>query len=146
MSVQQRITSTDALTDAFSTVRRHRRRAFIELILSDLRKGAQSIGELEFAQLCRKYGLPEPDRQTLRRGPNGVFHLDTEWSTYGTIAEIEGVHHLQADQALADASRQNELTIGRDRVLRIPVIGLRIDPDHYLTQLACLLRAGGWSG
>jgi hypothetical protein len=146
MSVQQRITTPEALAEAFSAVRRHRRRRFIGAILTDLSSGAQSIGELEFARLCRKFGLPVPDRQALRRGPDGVFHLDSEWSPYGVIAEIEGLHHLEATQALADASRQNELTIGNGRVLRIPVIGLRISPDHYMTQLARLLRAGGWPG
>jgi len=146
MSVQQRITTPEALAEAFSAVRRHRRRKFIGQILADLSSGAQSIGELEFAQLCRKFGLPEPDRQTLRRGPDGVFHLDANWSAYGAVVEIEGLHHLEAAQALADTSRQNELTIGNDRVLRIPVIGLRISPDHYMSQVARLLRAGGWPG
>jgi hypothetical protein len=145
-SVQQRITTPEALAEAFSDVRRHRRRTFIGQILADLANGAQSIGELDFARLCRKAGLPEPDRQTLRRGPDGVFHLDSTWSAYDVVVEIEGLHHLEAVQALADASRQNELTIGHDRVLRIPVIGLRIAPDHYLTQVARLLRAGGWLG
>jgi hypothetical protein len=146
MSVQQRITTPVALTEAFAAVRRHRRRKLIGHVLADLSNGAQSIGELEFSRLCREFGLPEPDRQTRRRGPDGVFHLDSSWSAYGAIVEIEGIHHLEADQALADASRQNELTIGNDRVLRIPVIGLRISPDHYMTQVARLLRAGGWQG
>ncbi|MEI8410291.1 MULTISPECIES: hypothetical protein [unclassified Kribbella] len=146
MSVQQRITTPEALGEAFSAVRRHRRRKLISRILADLSNGAQSIGELEFARLCRKFGLPEPDRQVRRRGPDGAFHVDSGWSAYNVVVEIEGLHHLEAAQALADASRQNELTIGNDRVLRIPVIGLRISPDHYLTQVAQLLRAGGWRG
>jgi hypothetical protein len=146
MSVQQRITTPEALTDALAAVRRHRRRKFIGLILTDLSNGAQSIGELDFARLCRRFGLPEPDRQVRRRGPDGVFHLDSGWSAYNAVVEIEGLHHLEAAQALADASRQNELTIGNDRVLRIPVLGLRISPDHYMTQVARLLRAGGWCG
>lgn len=146
MSVQQRITTPDALTEAFSAVRRHRRRRFVGQVLVDLSTGAQSIGELEFARLSRKFGLPEPDRQVRRRGPDGMFHLDVHWSPYDVVVEIEGIHHLEAAQALADASRQNELTIGNKRVLRIPVIGLRVSPGHYLTQVARLLRAGGWPG
>ncbi len=146
MSVQQRIVAPAALFDAFATVRRHTRRAFIHSVLVDLSNGAQSIGELDFAVLCREAGIPEPDRQVRRQSPNGVFFLDSEWSQYGVIAEIEGVHHLEAGQALADTSRQNELTISDKRVLRIPVIGLRTHPDLYLSQLARLLRAGGWPG
>ena len=144
MSVQQRITTPQALTEAFSSIRRHSRRKLIGLILNDLSNGAQSLGEIEFAHLCRRFGLPEPDRQVRRRGPDGVFHLDSAWSAYDAVVEIEGLHHLEAAQAKADASRQNELTIGNDRVLRIPVIALRVDPDRYMTQVARLLSAGGW--
>ena len=146
MSVQQRIAHPAELHESFSTVRRHVRRRFIRAVLIDLTNGAQSMGELDFAALCRTAGLPEPDRQVRRQGPNGVYFLDTEWSQYNVIAEIEGIHHLAADQALADTSRQNELTISDSRVLRIPVIGLRVDPQLYLSQLARLLRAGGWPG
>ncbi len=144
MSVQQRLTTPEALTEAFSSVRRHRRRKLIRLILNDLSNGAQSLGEIEFARLCREYGLPEPDRQVRRRGPDGVFYLDSAWTAYDAVVEIEGLHHLEAAQVMADTSRQNELTLGNDRVVRIPVIGLRVDPDHYMTQVARLLRAGGW--
>ncbi|GAB3948505.1 hypothetical protein GCM10029976_079810 [Kribbella albertanoniae] len=146
MSVQQGLTTAEAIAEAFATVRRDRRRRFIATILPDLAKGAQSIGELDFAQLCRDYGLPEPDRQTRRRGPDGTWYLDTDWTRYDAVVEIEGVHHLGADQALSDASRQNELTIGHSRVLRIPVIGLRVAPDHYMSQVARLLRSAGWPG
>jgi hypothetical protein len=144
MSVQQRLTTTDTLAEAFSAVRRHSRRRLIGKLLADLAGGAQAIGELEFAHLCRSYGLPEPDRQTLRRGPGGVYYLDSEWMQYGVVVELEGLHHLEAGQALADATRQNELTIDNARVLRIPVVGLRLTPDRYLGQVAALLRACGW--
>ncbi|WP_405061482.1 hypothetical protein OG474_07490 [Kribbella sp. NBC_01505] len=146
MSVQQGLTTAEAITEAFATVRRDRRRRFIATILPDLAKGAQSIGELDFARLCREFGLPEPDRQTRRRGPDGTWYLDNHWTPYDAVVEIEGVHHLEAAQALADASRQNELTIGHSRVLRIPVIGLRVSPAHYMSQVARLLRSAGWPG
>jgi hypothetical protein len=146
MCVQQRITLLSDLADAFATVRRHRRRTFVQTILADLSGGAQSIGELEFARLCRDFGLPEPDRQTRRAGPGKTFYLDAEWSAYDVVAEIDGVHHLEPLNVLEDTARQNELTIGSSRVLRIPVIGLRTNPDLYLGQLARLLRAGGWQG
>ena len=112
--------------------------------VSGTHRVAEVARRAEFAQLCRRFGLPEPDRQVRRRGPDGVFHLDSAWSAYDAVVEIEGLHHLEAAQAMADASRQNELTIGNDRVVRIPVIGLRVDPDHYMTQVARLLQSGGW--
>jgi hypothetical protein len=146
MSVQQSLTTAEAIGEAFSSVRRHPRRKFIATVLRDVAAGAQSIGELDFARLCREFGLPEPDRQTRRCGPDGVWYLDNEWTPYDAVVEIEGLHHLEAAQALGDASRQNELTIGRSRVLRIPVLGLRVTPDLYLSQVARLLRSAGWHG
>jgi hypothetical protein len=90
MCVQQRIVAVPELTEAFASIRRHRRRSFIKTILADLSNGVHSIGELEFARLCREFGLPEPDRQARRVGPNGVIYLDSEWSADEVIVEIEG--------------------------------------------------------
>lgn len=146
LCVQQRLVPADQLGTEFTTVRRHPRRRFLQRVLTDLAQGAHSVGELEFARLCRDAGLPEPDRQVPRRGPHGTFYLDTEWSQYGVVVEIEGIHHLWADQAMADASRQNEITLQNSKVLRIPVVGLRLSPDHYLDQLRRLLHTAGWSG
>jgi very-short-patch-repair endonuclease len=146
LCVQQRLVPADQLATEFTTVRRHPRRRFLQRVLTDLTQGAHSVGELEFARLCRDAGLPEPDRQVPRRGPHGTFYLDTEWSRYGVVVEIEGVHHLWAEHAIADASRQNEITLQNSKVLRIPVVGLRLSPDHYLDQLRRLLRTAGWSG
>jgi very-short-patch-repair endonuclease len=146
LCVQQRIVSADDLLTEFTTVRRHPRRRFLRFVLADLLNGAHSIGELEFARLCRDAGLPEPDRQTRRQGPRGTFYLDTEWTPYGVVVEIDGIHHLAADQVMADASRHNEITLQNSRVLRIPVLGLRLSPHTYLDQVRRLLRAAGWTG
>ncbi len=146
LCVQQRIVSAEDLLSEFTTVRRHPRRQFLRFVLADIVDGAESIGELEFARLCRGAGLPEPDRQVRRSGPHGTFFLDTAWSPYGVVVEIDGIHHRSADQAMADASRQNEITLQNSRVLRIPVLGLRLSPDTYLDQVRRLLRAAGWTG
>lgn len=144
MAVQQRLVTVDAVVDAFGSVLRHRRRRMIGAVLSELAGGAQSIGELEFARLCRESGLPAPDRQSRRTTPAGTVYLDCEWSEYGVVVEVEGAHHLSAHVAIADSIRQNELTLTGDHVLRIPVVGLRSDPATYLGQVARMLRVAGW--
>ncbi|WP_157979777.1 hypothetical protein [Kribbella monticola] len=146
MSVQQRVVTPAQLDEALSSVRRHRRRRFLKKVIDEIAGGAQSTGELDFLRLGRDYGLPEPDRQTRRVTAAGIAFLDVEWTEYDVVVEIEGVHHQEADRALADALRQNELTIGRSHVLRIPVIGLLTTPDRFLAQVARLLRAQGWRG
>lgn len=146
MSVQQRLTTPAQLAESLTSIKRHRRRRILTKVINEIAGGAQSTGEIDFLRLARDYGLPEPDRQSRRVTPDGIVFLDVEWTEYGVVIEIEGVHHQEADRVLADALRQNELTIDRSHVLRIPVVGLHTDPDRFLAQVARLLRAQGWRG
>jgi hypothetical protein len=146
MSVQQGLTTPADLAEALDSIRRHRRRRILKQVVSEIAGGAQSTGEIEFLRLCQEYCLPEPDRQSRRITPDGIAILDVEWTTYDVVVEIEGVHHQEAEQALADAIRQNELTIDRSHVLRIPVLGLRTDPGRFMEQVVRLLRSQGWTG
>ncbi|NDL60320.1 hypothetical protein [Phytoactinopolyspora mesophila] len=139
MPIQQRIFGAEALSEAFSSVKRHRRRAFLRTVLADLVNGVQSMGELDFARMCRARGLPEPTRQVVRRGPNGRIYLDVYWDQWGIVVEIEGAQHLDPGMAISDALRQNHLFVHGDGVLRIPVIGLRLEPDAFMNQVARLL-------
>jgi hypothetical protein len=56
-------------------------------------------------------------------------------------AEVEGAHHTQGLNAVDDAVRQNEVSIVGDVVIRIPVLGLRLDPETFMAQLARALQA-----
>ncbi len=44
-------------------------------------------------------------------------------------------HHQLALHPVDDALRQNELTLGRELVLGIPVLGLRLHPAAFLRQV-----------
>ncbi len=144
MTVQQRLVSVESLAETFASVRRDKRRRFIASVLRDIGMGAQSMGELDFLELCRRRDLPAPSRQVRRRLPSGRVYLDVYWDEYGVVLEIEGAHHLLAGVAIDDSLRQNELTIEHDRVLRIPVLGLHVAADELFDQLERLLRKNGW--
>jgi hypothetical protein len=143
MAVQQRLVTVEALAESMESVKRHRRRRLLLAVLSDLRDGAQSLGELDFARLCRRAGLPEPDRQVLHDLGHGRAYVDAEW-TLGLVVEIDGIHHAEAPALIADALRQNDLTNDRRIVLRFPVLGLRTDPDRFLAQIRTALLTLGW--
>lgn len=96
MAVQQRLVKVDALAAAMNDVKRHRRRRLLLAVLRDLRDGAESLGELDFARLCRGFELPEPDRQVLHARPHGRAFVDAEWTAYGLVVEIDGIHHSEA--------------------------------------------------
>lgn len=144
MCAQQGVVAVDELELAFLRIRRDKRRSLIKAVLGDIRHGVHSMGELDFARLCRQRGLPPPTRQVWRRLPHGRACLDVYWDRYGVVVEIEGVHHGAPGNVIDDSIRQNSLTLDHDKVLRIPVVGLRTDPEAFLRQVEELLRRNGW--
>ena len=143
MSVNQRLTTPEQLSEVLARVRRDKRRRLLLAVVADIADGVRSMGELDFAALCRRAGLPEPDRQVVRRGPRGRVYLDAYWDRWGLVIEIEGVHHDAPENAVQDALRQNSISIGTGTVLRIPLLGLRTDRDAFMAQVEQALHAAG---
>ncbi|MFV0460823.1 MAG: hypothetical protein ACK5MT_18865 [Actinomycetales bacterium] len=141
LSVQQRLLHAPHLLDAWRQVSRSHRRAVIESVVQDLCEGAHSLGELDFAKLCRRHRLPAPTRQQVRHGPNGRVYLDVYFEAARLVVEVDGGHHNLGLNPVFDALRQNELTLGADRVLRIPLLGLRLNEADFMGQLRRALNA-----
>jgi very-short-patch-repair endonuclease len=143
MAVQQRLTTGAAVLLEAKRLNRHKRRPLILAVAGDIAEGAHALSELDFTSLCRRHGLPQPSRQSVRRGPRGRVYLDVSWDDLNVAVEIEGAHHDAPENAVDDALRQNALTIDRLGVLRIPVLGLRTCPDQFMRQVAQMLRVAG---
>ena len=136
--LQQRLTTPNRLRAAWqcSTTRATRARTqMLSAVVADLCDGARSLGELDFAAMCRAAGLPAPSRQVVRELPGGRIYLDVAWEGIGLVVEIDGGHHALALNTVDDALRQNEVVLRDDRVLRIPVIGLRLIPEQFMAQV-----------
>ena len=101
-------------------------------MVNDLLDGARSLGELDVSRELRRRGMPEPDRQVLRKDKMNRYYLDLYWHEYGLVVEIDGIHHAWAQNIVGDALRQNSLVISGDVVLRLPLLGLRLQPDDVL--------------
>ena len=56
---------------------------------------------------------------------------------------VDGFHHAWAENVVGDALRQNALVLDGDTVLRLPLLGLRLQPDDFFAQIEAALRAGG---
>lgn len=76
MTVQQRLARPEAMLDPLRLQPKIERRALIAQVLGDVADGSQSLGELDFIAMCRRRGLPKPDRQVLREGVGGRLYLD----------------------------------------------------------------------
>jgi hypothetical protein len=135
LAVQQRLVSPPRLLEAWAEVGRSRRRLLLDAVIRDICDGAHSLGELDFAGLCRQRGLPEPTRQAVHTLASGRVYLDVEWEEIGLVVEVDGGHHAAALASLDDALRQNEVVLAESTVLRIPVVGLRLRPDDFLDQV-----------
>lgn len=144
MPVQQGLTTPEQVGRALLAVRRDKRRELMHSVVTDLLGGVRSLGELDFARECRRRGLPEPDRQVVRRGKNGRYYLDVCWDDFRLVVEIDGIHHSWATSVVPDALRQNEVSLGRSTVLRLPLLGLRVAADDFFDQVERGLRGGGW--
>lgn len=145
MAVQQGLCTTGELACELLRIRRDRRRGLLSAVVIDLDGGVRSLAELDVAQGCRTRGLPEPERQAVRRTPSGTYYLDARWAVWGLVVEIDGIQHTWAQQVVGDAVRHNALALQGDLVLRVPVLGLRVCPDQFFAQIEAGLRARGWS-
>ena len=143
LPVQQGMTSPALLTEQLLRIQRDPRRQLMTVVITDLLHGVRSLGEHEFAQLCRQRGLPEPSRQVLRKGKDGRYYLDVLWEPWGVVVEIDGIQHAWAGNVVADALRQNSVTIRHAVVLRLPLLGLRVAADEFFAQVVEALIARG---
>lgn len=118
---------------------------FVSSVLLDILGGARSLGELDFARECRRRGLPEPSRQVVRKGRHGRYYLDVFWDEWRVAVEIDGIQHAWAQNVVQDALRHNDVTLGDCRVLRLPLLGLRVAADEFFAQIDTALRTAGWA-
>ena len=142
--VQQRLVLPEALSAAMAHRKRSPRQALITATLGDIAGGAQALSELDFCDLTRRYRLPEPSRQALRRDEAGrVRWLDAFWERARVATEVDGLWHMDAAAWWADMRRGNELTASGLRVLRFPAFAVRDQPEVVAAQIAAALRLGG---
>lgn len=135
MPLQQRLTTPTRLQLVWRGVRRSARRKFLDGVITDVADGAHSLGELDFSRMVREAGLPPPSRQSVREGPGGRVYLDVSWDDVGLVVEIDGGHHALALNPIDDALRQNDRVTVGERVLRVPVVGLRLVPQKFMQQV-----------
>ncbi|SDI77509.1 Protein of unknown function [Frankineae bacterium MT45] len=145
-AVQQRLTDVAALRRALDAAPRAKHRAALRAAVDDIAQGAQALSEIDFVRLCRRYRLPPPTLQAIRRDGSGRRrYLDAEWMRADgqrVIAEVDGAIHLRVDRWVADQRRQNSLALTGSLILRFPSIVVRTDPEYVAQQLRTALNLG----
>jgi hypothetical protein len=137
--VQQRLARAEQLDRAIRLNPRLRHRALMVHAMRDIAQGAEALSEIDFARLCRRFDLPTPVRQAVRVEPNGRRrYLDAEWRRRDgrrVVAEVDGALHLIARRWWEDQSRQNELVLTGDMLLRYPSVVVRTEQEIVADQL-----------
>lgn len=143
---QQRLVIGGGIERVIARMPRARRRRLILQTAADSAGGAHSLAEIDFLGLCRRTGLPEPSRQTIRYDAAGRRrYLDAYFERWRVQVEVDGGQHLDPRTAWADMRRQNDVWVTGDRVLRFPAWALRSHPAEVIAQLTAALHAAGWS-
>jgi hypothetical protein len=108
-------------------------------LLGDIGGGGHTLAEIDLGPLARKAGLPQPRRQVLRREHSGkVRYLDVEFDLPdGTrlAIEVDGSVHREPITWWDDMSRQNEVMIGGQPMLRFPSFMIRMEPNRVVSDL-----------
>ncbi|GEP36983.1 hypothetical protein NPS01_06460 [Nocardioides psychrotolerans] len=144
IAVQQGLASPEQIGHELLRIRRDRRRSLLHTVVNDLLDGARALGELDVVRELRRRGLPAPSRQVLRRDAKNRYYLDLYWPDHRLVVEVDGIHHAWAENVVGDALRQNSFVLAGDVVLRLPLLGMRLEPDDFFAQVEEGLRLGGW--
>ena len=142
MPVQQGLVRIEDVNEELERVHRHPFRRGLLAFMNEIRGGSRSLNEIDFARMCRARGLPEPERQVMRRNSEGRQYIDVRWPC-GVSAEINGAQHDRLVQMMSDEIRMIDRQLEGDAVVVISVVTLHLDPDPVFERLARLLRARG---
>jgi hypothetical protein len=142
---QQRRATPEEIFEVLAMRRSLPRRNVILTAMIDIAGGAEALSEIDFLALCARFGLPSPAGQRRRRDDSGrVRYLDAYWPVWHLHVEVDGAHHMQAEEWADDMVRQNDVWIKGDRLLRFPAALIRLRPDTVAAQLKAALEAAGW--
>lgn len=144
-AVQQRLVRPGDVLGVVERLGNVRRRGLIEVTCAELAGGAQTLAEIDFGRLCRRFGLPKVSRQVERRDSRGRRRwLDAYFDEFAMVVEVDGAAHMGARQWWDDLARSNDLTVGGDSVLRFTSWQVREHPADVALVIARALRTRGW--
>ncbi|MDT4944541.1 MAG: hypothetical protein QOH14_1274 [Pseudonocardiales bacterium] len=142
-AVQQRLASATDLEKALLDARRVRHHAVLLAAPRDIAQGADALSEIDFVRLCRRFGKPAPQQQSVRTDGSGRRrYLDATWRRRDgrlVAVEVDGALHLTPARWWDDQSRQNDLVLAGTIMLRFPSVVVRTEPDLVAAQLRRLL-------
>ncbi len=140
--VQQKLCTPRELADELRWVGRVRHKQTMRLAIQDIAGGAEALSEIDVAELCRRFGLAPPRRQSIRRDRSGrKRYLDCEWSLSDgrvVVLEIDGSHHAAVEHWEADIKRERGIVLSGRHVLRATANEARNDQAAIAADLLAI--------
>lgn len=137
--VQQRLTTPDSLAAWLTDLKPLRKAPLFRRALAEMSDGAQSLSEMEFRRLCRRFGIARPAQQTKRRDSDGrVRYTDCEWPLPDgrlLVLEIDGGFHMEVEHWEDDLARQRALSAPDRVIVRCTTREIRDEPQRLARDL-----------
>lgn len=141
-TVQQRLTTTDALDGWIDRLAPLRRSRDLRALLADVSDGAHSMAEVDLRKACRTYGVEQPRSQRQRTDRRGrTRYTDAEWLLPDgrvLVLEVDGAFHDDVMQATEDRVRNRRLTNAHRVVVQCSAWELRHEPWEVIQDLVAL--------
>lgn len=141
-TVQQRLTTTDALGRWLDRLTPLRRSRHLRDLLIDVSDGAHSMAEVDLRKACRAFGVQSPRSQRTRTDRRGRRrYTDAEWLLPDgrvLVLEVDGAFHDDVMQATEDRVRNRRLTNARRVVVQCSAWEIRHEPWEVIQDLIAL--------
>ena len=140
--VQQRLSTPECIAPWIERMQPLRRARLFRSTLADIGGGAQSLAEIDVGRVCRRFGLPLPDRQVRRRDRSGrLRYTDCEWRLPDgrrVVLEVDGAFHMDITSWQEDIARERALVSAGVLLVRCTAGELRDDPAAVVRDLRAL--------
>jgi Transcriptional regulator, AbiEi antitoxin len=145
---QRRLTTGPRLSQALSARPRHRWRALLREVLTEVDDGVASPLELRYARAVeRAHGLPRGRRNEPEAAPGGGnWYRDVRYRTFATVVELDGREAHPPGQRFRDLRRDNVAAVRGEAVLRYGWRDVAGRPCSVAAQVAAVLTHRGWPG
>ncbi len=145
---QRRLTTSDRLRAALKSRTRHRWRALLSEVLTEVEDGVASPLEHRYARnVERRHGLPVGVRNQAEAAPGGgTWYRDVRYPEFTTIVELDGIEAHPGEHRFRDLRRDNHAAVCADSVLRYGWRDVAGKACDVAQQVGAVLRARGWQG
>lgn len=147
-TTQRRLTTASRMRSALARRARHRWRALLTEVLTEVDAGIDSPLELRYARdVEKRHGLPRGLRnQPETRPGGGRWYRDVRYPEWATVVELDGQEAHPTDQRFRDLRRDNVAVVQGDGVLRYGWRDVAGRPCEAAGQVGTVLHTRGWPG